>query len=179
MDESGRPICLLARVKVIVDVSVGPQQWDIRPTGEAPAPHASRPAVPWQGLAPDPVNPLDDFGERQQSGEDVKILVVHGDREAGEAYRLELEQSGDSVWVAEDRDQAVTWAELAHPDAIVVSLRPPGAAGLALLDELRADDRTSDIPLVIVSELDERELARRGVTLRATDFVVTRPRPRR
>ena len=109
----------------------------------------------------------------------MKILVVHGDREAGEAYRQELERSGDSVWVAEDRDQAVTWAGQAHPDAIVVSLRPSGAAGLALLEELRADDRTSDIPMVIVSELDERQLTERGVTLRATDFVVTRPQPRR
>jgi DNA-binding response OmpR family regulator len=109
----------------------------------------------------------------------VKILVVHGDPEVGAAYRSELEQSGDSVWLAEDREQALTWAEQKHPDAIIVSLRPPGADALALLEELRADGRTSEVPLVIVSDLDERELTERGVRLRATDFVVTRPQPPR
>jgi CheY-like chemotaxis protein len=87
-------------------------------------------------------------------------------------YRLKLELDGYWVEVAEDGIAALEKARALMPDIIFLDIRLPKKDGLTVLEELRADPATARIPVVILSNWNEKELVERGVTLGALDHMI-------
>ena len=87
-------------------------------------------------------------------------------------YRLKLELDGYAVEVAGDGLTALEKARRDHPDIIFLDLRLPKMDGLSVLEALRGDPMTANIPVVILSNWDERELVERGVKLGALDHLI-------
>src|SRR5947208_2380349 len=67
---------------------------------------------------------------------------------------------------------ALEKARALHPDIIFMDIRIPKLDGLTVLERLRADDTTTDIPVVILSNWNEKELVERGVKLGALDHLI-------
>src|SRR6266511_2679385 len=88
-------------------------------------------------------------------------------------YRLKLELDGYSVEVAGDGIAALEKARALHPDLIFLDIQLPKLDGLAVLEELRADPATQHIPVVILSNWNEKELVERGARLGALDHMIT------
>ena len=87
-------------------------------------------------------------------------------------YRLKLELDGYIVDVAGDGITALEKARAFQPDMIFLDLRLPKLDGLGVLEALRTDPMTSGIPVVILSNWNERELVERGVQLGALDHLI-------
>ena len=104
--------------------------------------------------------------------EDVRVLFVEDDPAVAQMYKLKLELDGYSVDVAVDGLQAVQMATGNPPDIIFLDIRLPKMDGLGVLEALRQDDRTRDVPVVILSNYSERELVERGLRLGALDYLV-------
>jgi DNA-binding response OmpR family regulator len=101
-------------------------------------------------------------------GED-RVLVVEDDPTAYEVIARHLGQGG---WVpvrARTGDDAMKLARGVRPAAVTLDLVLPGVDGLGVLRRLRADPETRDVPVIIISVLDNREL---GLTLGADDYFV-------
>lgn len=73
---------------------------------------------------------------------------------------------------AEDGQQALTKALGARPDAILADLNMPSMDGIELLKALRADTRTSSIPVVIATTVTEVERVNECRALRPAGFVL-------
>ncbi len=104
--------------------------------------------------------------------DDVSVLFVEDDASVAQMYRLKLELDGYSVDVAGDGLTALEKARTAHPDIIFLDLRLPKMDGLTVLENLRGDPMTANIPVVILSNWNERELVERGVQLGALDHLI-------
>ncbi|HKC19455.1 MAG TPA: response regulator [Candidatus Dormibacteraeota bacterium] len=104
--------------------------------------------------------------------DEVKVLIVEDDQSVAQMYRLKLELDGYNVEVAGDGLVALEKARALHPDIIFLDLRLPKLDGLGVLDALRADDSTAHIPVVILSNWNEKELVERGVSLGALDHLI-------
>src|SRR6266568_5953414 len=87
-------------------------------------------------------------------------------------YRLKLELDGYRVEVASDGLQAVQMATGDPPDIIFLDIRLPKMDGLGVLEALRGNERTRDVPVVILSNYSERELVDRGLRLGALDYLI-------
>ena len=87
-------------------------------------------------------------------------------------YRLKLELDGYAVDVAGDGITALEKARTIRPDIVFLDLRLPKLDGLAVLERLRADTSTAAIPVVILSNWNEKELVERGVKLGALDHLI-------
>lgn len=87
-------------------------------------------------------------------------------------YRLKLELDGYTVDVAGDGLVALEKARALHPDIIFLDIRLPKMDGLTVLETLRADDSTAAIPVVILSNWNEKELVERGIKLGALDHLI-------
>jgi len=87
-------------------------------------------------------------------------------------YRLKLELDGYAVDVAGDGITALEKARTLRPDIVFLDLRLPKLDGLAVLERLRADTSTAAIPVVILSNWNEKELVERGVSLGALDHLI-------
>lgn len=97
------------------------------------------------------------------------ILVVEDDLSTAELLTLHLTQSGYKVAHAFDGQEAIEKAKNLKPFAITLDVLLPKKDGWEVLQELKSDSRTSDIPVIIHSIVDNKDLA---FALGATDYLL-------
>jgi len=102
----------------------------------------------------------------------LQVLFIEDDPDIAEMYRLKLELDGYAVHLAHDGEAGVARARELVPDLIFLDIRLPKLDGFGVLEFLRADERTRDIPVVILSNYGERELVERGLKLGALEYLV-------
>ena len=111
--------------------------------------------------------------ELTRSGEDdVRVLFVEDDPAVAQMYKLKLELDGYAVDIATDGVQALQMATGNPPDIIFLDIRLPKMDGLGVLEALRNDKRTTNVPVVILSNYSERELVDRGLKLGALEYLI-------
>jgi CheY-like chemotaxis protein len=98
-----------------------------------------------------------------------RVLIVEDNPQARDLLKLYLENDGFEVAVAEDGETALLVARELHPDAIVLDILLPRLDGWDVLARAKADPSIAEIPIVVVSMLDERG---RGFSLGATDYLI-------
>ena len=79
------------------------------------------------------------------------VLIVEDDRSTLALLAQLLRQAGFRVATASDPMQGFTCAVRERPAAVISDLRMPAGGGETLLRRLQTSNRTSDIPVVIVS----------------------------
>lgn len=103
-------------------------------------------AVPQEGLQA----ALENLDEKTTS-----VLLIDDNEEATTLIRRLLEvRKSYRIFVAKDGWDGLTQARQKMPGLIVTDLMMPGIDGFALVEELRLDPRTRNIPIVVVSAKD-------------------------
>jgi DNA-binding response OmpR family regulator len=102
----------------------------------------------------------------------IDVLLIEDDPETLEMYKLKLEKDGYRVNVALDGEEGVRRATELTPDIIFLDIRLPKKDGFTVLEELRGQESTADIPVIILSNYGEKELVDRGMKLGAMEFLV-------
>jgi CheY-like chemotaxis protein len=108
----------------------------------------------------------------QADTDEVRVLLVEDDAALAQMYRVKLERDGYTVQIAGDGEEALTRLVNQLPDLIFLDVRLPRMDGLTFLERLRADPRTKNVPVVIVSNYSEEELVSRGLQLGALEYLV-------
>ncbi len=98
---------------------------------------------------------------------DADILVIEDDPSAVRLLRTYLEQQGYGVRAVSDGESGLAAARRDPPAAIVLDVLLPGIDGWEVLRQLKADEAVRDVPVVIVTVVDEREV---GLALGAVDY---------
>jgi PAS domain S-box-containing protein len=97
------------------------------------------------------------------------ILVVEDDKKSQEILSFTLRDAGYNVSFADNGKEALELAKELHPFAITLDIMMPEMDGWDVLRNLKKEKGTEDIPVVIVSIVDERDL---GVIWGAFDYFV-------
>lgn len=118
------------------------------------------------------VNEAYDRQLTRSGDEDVRVLLVEDDPEVAQMYRLKLELDGYAVDIASDGVEALRMATEDPPDLLFLDIRLPKMDGLGVLEALREDARTQNLPVVILSNYSETELVDRGLRLGALDYLI-------
>jgi two-component system cell cycle response regulator DivK len=87
------------------------------------------------------------------------VLLVDDCQDTRELYAEYLELSGFDVKEAEDGIVAIDEAVRVRPDVIVMDMSLPKMDGREAARQLRADERTRSIPLVMISGYDADPLS--------------------
>jgi two-component system phosphate regulon response regulator PhoB len=106
------------------------------------------------------------------------ILVVDDERDILELVRLHLTQAGFRVQTAGDGRQALEAARRTPPDLIILDLMLPLMAGTEVARELRTNDKTRSIPILMLTARGEEVDRVVGFELGADDYVVKPFSPR-
>ncbi len=97
------------------------------------------------------------------------LLVVEDDPGAARLLRAYLEPVGYRVLVVPDGETALSRIAAERPSAVLLDVLLPGIDGWEVLRRLKADANLRDIPVVIVTIVDEREV---GFALGAADYLI-------
>jgi diguanylate cyclase (GGDEF)-like protein len=84
------------------------------------------------------------------------VLVVDDQQSYREAIARLLRGAGYRVLLASNGDEAVSTCRRESPDAIVLDLVMPGTDGLAACRALRADHAVPHVPIMFVSQVDNK-----------------------
>jgi PAS domain S-box-containing protein len=101
----------------------------------------------------------DEFAASQ--GEGKVVLVVDDDPNVLYLLRENLAESGYRVIGASSGEEGRKKARQLRPFAITMDILMPQQDGWQMLHELKADETTRDIPIIVLSVVDNKELAHR------------------
>jgi response regulator RpfG family c-di-GMP phosphodiesterase len=81
----------------------------------------------------------------------LRILLVDDDPALRTLLRTTFEVADVDVVEADGAESARGRIRAAHPDVIVLDVHMPGITGLELCEQLKADEATSDIPVILLT----------------------------
>ncbi|HZY44133.1 MAG TPA: GAF domain-containing protein [Anaerolineae bacterium] len=107
----------------------------------------------------------------RSNGGGRRILVVEDDHDIAELIHQHLTSVGYDVRIASRARDALEQAQIDQPDLITLDIYLPDRDGFEVLQELKTNPATADIPIVIVSVMPDRH---EGFRLGAVDYL-TKP----
>jgi len=85
--------------------------------------------------------------------EGKKILIVDDDLTLREMYEERLKFDGFVVIGASDGEEALKKAAEEMPDLILLDIMMPKMNGIDVFNQLRADEKTKNIPVIVLTAL--------------------------
>ncbi len=102
------------------------------------------------------------------------ILVIEDEPAIQELIAVNLSFAGHKVLRAFDAEQAQTLIRAELPDLILLDWMLPGVSGITLAKQLRSEDRTSQVPLIMLTAKGAEEDKVEGLEAGADDYI-TKP----
>jgi len=103
-----------------------------------------------------------------------KILIVDDEEDILELLRYNLAREGYVIISAMSGEDAIKKAVADSPDLILLDLMLPGIDGLEAAKQLKNNDKTSDIPIIMLTAKGEEADVVTGLELGADDYI-TKP----
>ena len=100
-----------------------------------------------------------------------RILVVDDEMLNRTLLSTNLQESGYTVEMAEDGQQALQMLHSREFDAVLLDLIMPRMDGYQVLAEMRGDAQLRRIPVIVISAMDDMESIVRCIEMGATDYL--------
>jgi len=101
-----------------------------------------------------------------------KILIVDDNPMNAELLREILEQINQSSFIAYSGKQALEAAAKEKFDLILLDVMMPEMSGFEVIEHLKADSKTRDIPVIFITALNETEDIIKGLNLGSYEYIV-------
>ena len=103
-----------------------------------------------------------------------RILIVEDDRDISELVRYNLEREGYDVSALFEGGDAFDHALKRRPDLIILDLMLPGTDGMEICRSLKNEERTKNIPVIMLTAKGEESDVVVGLQMGADDYI-TKP----
>ena len=101
-----------------------------------------------------------------------KILIIEDDKFLRQLIVRKLTEEGYDISEAVDGEEGVKKVKEIMPDLILLDLILPGIDGFEVLSRIKSDESTKKIPVIILSNLGQKEDVERGLNLGAVDYLI-------
>lgn len=102
------------------------------------------------------------------------ICVVEDDRDIAELVSFNLTREGYQISVISSGEEAIKTISNVFPDLVILDLMLPGVDGLEVCRRLKQDEKTREIPIVMLTAKSEDSDIVAGLELGADDYI-TKP----
>jgi PAS domain S-box-containing protein len=101
----------------------------------------------------------------------ARVLIVDDERHNRQLLELMLTPEGYLVQTAVSGEQALEMVTQQPPDLILLDIMMPGMDGYQVTARIKGDPVTKNIPVIMVTALDDRNARMRGLNAGAEDFL--------
>lgn len=98
-----------------------------------------------------------------------KILIIEDDKFLRRLIGQKLINEGYNILEAVDGEEGLKKVKTDKPDLILLDLILPGIDGFEVLAKVKSDPDVSSIPVIILSNLDQKE---KGLKMGAIDYLI-------
>lgn len=101
------------------------------------------------------------------------IMIVEDDTFVMDIYETKIAKDGMNVISASNGAEAIKKLEAgAKPDLILLDILMPYMNGLELLKKIKEDENLNKIPVVLLTNLSQKEEIQEGLGLGAKDYLI-------
>ena len=107
--------------------------------------------------------------------EDAKkytLLLVEDDSFLSNIYKTKFEMEGFEVMAAADGEAGLALAKSKRVDVILLDILLPKLDGFTVLKELKADKNVKDVPVILLTNLGQKDDVNKGLELGAADYLI-------
>jgi len=101
-----------------------------------------------------------------------KIAVAEDDQFISNAYRVKLTKAGYEVKLVTDGQELLNLLKTYTPNLIILDILMPIKDGFETLKELKANENWKNIPVIIASNLGQKNDIDQGLALGAKDYII-------
>ena len=101
-----------------------------------------------------------------------KILLIEDDPDQIFLYQSKFSIEGFELVASRTGDEGINIAKTEKPDVILLDLVLIKESGLDVLEKLKKDEATKNIPVIVLTNLVQKENKARALELGAADFLV-------
>src|ERR1041385_1823526 len=99
------------------------------------------------------------------------VLIVDDEYIGRETLQSVLEGEGYELEMAENGMQAIEKAKKLLPDVILLDVMMPGMTGFEVCQRIRSDPEIAEIPIIVLTALDDRDALLTALKSGADDFI--------
>ena len=101
-----------------------------------------------------------------------KILIIEDDKFLRELISQKILKEGYEIVEAVDGEKGLESVKSEKPDLVLLDLILPGIDGFEVLDRIKSDPEVSEIPVIILSNLGQKDDIEKGLKMGAIDFLI-------
>lgn len=109
---------------------------------------------------------------RKEYSASRKVVIIDSNLKIQQVLKEFLEEEGYEVHSAYSAVEGIRLVKTSKPDAAIFDLILPVKDGIQMLKELGADAETSDIPKIILSNIDDKEKMREALDAGAAGYLI-------
>jgi DNA-binding response OmpR family regulator len=102
----------------------------------------------------------------------TKIVLVEDDTFLAGMYVTKLNLEGFDVSLASDGEKGLKIAKEEKPAIILLDVILPKMSGFDVLKDLKEDPNTKNIPVILLTNLGQRDDVKKGLDLGAVDYLI-------
>ncbi|MDO8592497.1 MAG: response regulator [bacterium] len=101
-----------------------------------------------------------------------KILIVEDDAFLLSIYERRFVMDGFEVLTVKDGETALSLAPKSLPDCVLLDILLPKLDGMTVLERLKRDITTQNIPVLLLTNLGQKTDRAKGMALGAADYMI-------
>lgn len=102
----------------------------------------------------------------------IKIALVEDDPFLSSMYSTKFELEGYEVVAANDGVKGVEMIKKELPDLVLLDILMPKKNGFDVLADIKKDKSTKDIPVILLTNLNQTDEVMKGMDLGAADYLI-------
>lgn len=104
--------------------------------------------------------------------EKIHVLLVEDDVFLSSIYQKKFEMEGYKVSLADNGEKALVEVKKKKPDIVMLDILLPKLDGFAVLEKLKADSEVKDIPVILLTNLGQKDDVEKGLQMGAADYLI-------
>ncbi|MFH1947460.1 MAG: response regulator [Candidatus Magasanikbacteria bacterium] len=102
----------------------------------------------------------------------IHVLLVEDDTFLANIYQTKFTMEGFKVSVSENGETGLSDAKKKNPDIILLDILLPKLDGFAVLEKLQADAELKKIPVILLTNLGQKDDVSKGLEMGAKDYLI-------
>ena len=102
----------------------------------------------------------------------VHILIIEDDTFLSNIYKTKFDMEGFKISTSENGKVGLADVKKKKPDIILLDILLPKMDGFAVLEALKADAEVKNIPVILLTNLGQKDDVEKGLELGAVDYLI-------
>ena len=102
----------------------------------------------------------------------MKVLIVDDDQLTATTWAMGLKSAGIEVITASSGQEGLNQVKVQKPDLVLLDQIMPDMLGNVVLNTLKQDPETTNIPVMLISNYNEAQMMKEAIEIGAIDYIL-------